>query len=76
MPSEIRDHEPKTNHRGRATVLIISLAAFAAGAVAMLLGYGEAALGLMVLALLAVVSEVVAGVVRSSRGERSRDERR
>ena len=75
MPSEIRDHEPKTNHRGRATVLIISLAAFAAGAVAMLLGYGEA-LGLMVLALLAVVSEVVAGVVRSSRGERSRDERR
>ena len=75
MPSEIRDHEPKTNHRGRATVLIISLAAFAAGAVAMLLGYEEA-LGLMVLALLAVVSEVVAGVVRSSRGERSRDERR
>ena len=69
MTTQTRDHEHATNRRGRTTVLAVSLTAFAAGTVAMLLGHEEA-LGLMVLALLAVVSEVVAGVVRSSGGER------
>ena len=74
MTTQTGDHEHATNRRGRTTVLAVSLAAFAAGTVAMLLGHEEA-LGLMVLALLAVVSEVV-GVARSSGGERPRGERR
>ena len=75
MATGTRDHGHATNRRGRATVLAVSLTAFAAGTVATLLGHEEA-LGLMVLALLAVVCEVVAWVARSSGGERPRGERR
>ena len=75
MPSETRDHERATDYRGRIAVLVVSLTAFAAGAIAMLLGHEEA-LGLMVLALLGAASEVVAKVVRSSAGERPRGRRR
>ncbi|QIN77595.1 hypothetical protein GBA65_02675 [Rubrobacter marinus] len=68
MPSGTGERPRATSRRGRTTVLVVSLAAFAAGAGAMLLGHEEA-LGLMVLALLAAASEVVSEAVRSSRGE-------